>query len=133
MTYQKFLFAFAAVTITAASFAAVSTTAYSKAPILVVAKPDVVTRRIGYGDLDLASASGERTFNRRVGNGIESLCQEATGDDGRYWSPNYMLCRSSAWRQARPQMATARQRARDIALTGASTIAAAAITIDLSR
>jgi UrcA family protein len=133
MTYQKFVFAFAAVTITAASFAAVSTPASSKTPIMVVADPDIVTRRISYTDLNLASAAGERTLNRRVGNGIDSLCLEATGDDGRYWSPNYMLCRSSAWRQARPQMANARQRARDIALTGTSTIAAAAITIDLSR
>ncbi len=38
-------------------------------------------------------------------------------------------CDTSAWGGARPQIARAVQRAREIAATGSSTIAAAAITI----
>ena len=136
MEYNKFVSAFAAVAITAGAFALVSSPAFAKdRPVLVVADQDIVTRRISYADLNLASASGEQTLKHRVSRGINSLCSEATGGQDGFYVTSFarMKCGRIAWSQARPQMANAAQRARDIALTGSSTIEAVAITIDLSK
>jgi UrcA family protein len=104
-------------------------------PVVVVANPDIVTRRISYADLNLASVSGERTLKHRVSGAISGLCSEATGGQDGYYVTGLarMKCNKTAWGQARPQIANGVQRARDIALTGTSTIAAVAITIDLSK
>ena len=99
--------------------------------MIVVANPDIVTRRISYADLNLASSPGEVTLDRRVGGAIGSLCLESTGGSDLYGVGH--LCRNSAWSQARPQITQAVHRARDIASTGTSTIAAAAITIQLAK
>ena len=115
---------------------AVAQPAFAKdRPVVVVANPDIVTREISYADLNLASASGERTLNHRVSGAIGSLCSEATGGNHGYLVSNFArkTCNKTAWDQARPQMANAAQRARDVALTGTSSIAAVAITIDLSK
>lgn len=136
MEYNKLVSAFAAVAITAGAFTLVSSPAFAKdRPVLVLADSDVMTRRISYADLNLASASGERTLKHRVSRGINGLCFDATGGQDGQFTTNLarMKCSKTAWGQARPQMANAAQRARDIALTGTSTIAAVAITIDLSK
>jgi UrcA family protein len=102
-------------------------------PVVVTANPDVVTRSINYADLNLASLPGEVTLNRRVGSAVRSLCEEATGADVSFYglSEADRLCRTSAWSQARPQIGAAVNRAREIASTGTSTIAAAGIRIAL--
>jgi len=132
--YTKLLSACIAVGITGGSFAIVTTPVGAKSPVVVVANPDIVIRSISYADLNLASSPGEVTLNRRVGGAIKSLCLEATGGDLSFmpnlWSHK---CRTSAWNQARPQIGLAVQRSRDIALTGTSSIAAVAITIDLTK
>ena len=99
--------------------------------MIVVANPDIVTRRISYADLNLASSPGEVTLDRRVGGAIGSLCLESTGGRGLYGVGH--LCRNCAWSEARPQIAQAVHRARGNASTGTSTIAAAAITIQLAK
>jgi hypothetical protein len=60
---------------------------------------------------------------------------EATGGSDASFMPNILSrkCRTSAWNQARPQIALAVQRSQDIALTGTSPIAAVAITIALTK
>ena len=135
MDYIKFLSACVAAGITGGSFAIVTTPVEAKSPVVVVANPDIVIRSISYADLNLASSSGEATLHRRVGGGIKSLCLEATGGGDFSFMPNLWShkCRTSAWNQARPQIALAVQRSRDIALTGMSPIAAVAITIDLTK
>ena len=134
MDYIKLLSACVAVGITGGSFAVVATPVHAKSPIVVVADADIVTRHISYADLNLASSSGEATLHRRVGGGIQSLCLEATGGDLSFIvNPLGRKCRTSAWNQALPQIALAVQRSHDIALTGASPIAAVAITIDLTK
>ena len=134
MDYTKLLSACIAVGITGGSFAIVTTPVGAKSPVVVVANPDIVIRSISYADLNLASSPGEVTLNRRVGGAIKSLCSEATGGDLSFmpnlWSHK---CRTSAWNQARPQIGLAVQRSRDIALTGTSSIAAVAITINLTK
>jgi len=132
MKYNRILSACAAVAITTGSFALVSSPVSAKdGPVLVVADEDTITRRISYADLNLASASGEVTLNRRVGGGIRSLCLEATAGSDLFGIDHQ--CRNFAWSQARPQIAEATQRAHDIALTGTSTIAASSITIAFSK
>ena len=134
MDYIKLLSACVAVGITGGSFAVVATPVHAKSPIVVVADADIVTRHISYADLNLASSSGETTLHRRVGGGIQSLCLEATGGDLSFiveslepQVPNLRL------EPGTPQIALAVQRSHDIALTGASPIAAVAITIDLTK
>jgi UrcA family protein len=132
MQYNKLISACAAVAITAGSFGLVSPPAFAKSQrVVVVADSNIVTRRISYADLNLASSPGEATLNRRVGGAIRSLCLEATEGSDRFGVDHQ--CRNSAWGQARPQIDQATQRARDIAATGTSTIVAAAITINLTK
>jgi len=103
-------------------------------PVAAMAKPSTVSRRIGYGDLDLASASGQADLNRRVGSAVEALCQEASTGEGSYWSNAPTIrCRASAWGQATPQIDRAVHLARDIARTAGSPPASAGITIVLAR
>ena len=111
---------------------AVSTPALAKdGPVVVVANPDLVTRRVTYADLNLASLPGEAALNRRVGNAVNSLCVEATGGEHNIYGFNVAdrNCRTSAWTQARPQISRAIHRARDFAATGTSTIAAVGISL----
>jgi len=131
MTYDKTLSMVAAVGLIAAAASPAlgkSTRIFVTAP-----SPDTVSRHITYADLNLASAAGERTLYRRVSHGVGDLCDEVIGgDDGSAASKfNGMACSGSAWSQARPQMDRAVQRARDIAATGSSPIAAAALTISI--
>ena len=136
MNYNKLLSISAAVLLTSGVFMLVAPPAFGKVrPVVVVANSNIVTRHISFADLDLSSAAGEGTLNRRVGGAVSGLCQEATGGtDGNYMTViSAGKCRQSAWNQARPQIAQATQRARDIASTGVSPIAAAAITIALPQ
>ena len=107
MDYTKLISACIAVGVTGGSFAVVATPVHAKSPIVVVADADIVVRNISYADLNLASSSGEATLNRRVGGGIQSLCLEATGGSDASFMPNILSrkCRTSAWSQARPQVA----------------------------
>ena len=96
--------------------------------VVVIANPDdYVTRHVSYADLNLASAPGERTLNRRVGSAVSDVCSEAVG--GSSTGLQYRDCTIGAWGRARPQVSLAVQRARDIAANGSSLIAAVAITI----
>lgn len=135
MTYSNILSFTGAVAITLGGLFLVAPPASSKAPILVAAPADVVVRHISYADLNLASAPGERTLNRRVGGAVRDLCLEATGGNDGSFSFRYTMhkCNKRAWSDARPQIKRAVQRAQDIAATGTSPIAAVAITIALTE
>jgi UrcA family protein len=133
MAYRKLASICAGIAMTAAGLTVVPTAAWGR-PIprdVIVVPQDVVVRDIGYGDLNLATDAGEKMLNSRVRGGIKSLCIEALseveGAFGYDWES--AICHNSAWTQAKPQMAQAVQRAREIALTGRSNIAAVAISI----
>ena len=66
------------------------------------------TQRVGYRDLDLATVQGERALTRRVSGAVQDVCFH----DGEH---PFVLnnCKRSAWNGARPQMASAIERARD--------------------
>lgn len=136
MEYYKIISACAAAIIAMGGVALVAPPASGKArPVVVTGNPNIVTRNISYLDLNLASAPGALTLNRRVHVAIDGLCSEATGGyDGSFLTTLAdRQCRSSAWGQARPQIAKAVQRANELASTGSSTIAAAGIVIALPK
>ena len=129
MNYGKLLSMCAAVALTAGGLVVLSPPALGKEkPVVVVAPVDQApTRRISYADLDLASLAGETTLNRRVRGAVSSVCNEAVGPSPVLYAEQ--ACRKFAWSGARPQIADAVQRARDIASRGFSPIAATSITI----
>jgi UrcA family protein len=133
MTYSKALYACAAIGFLFAAGGTASPAFGKTGPIVVQAAPDIVVRHISYADLNLAAPAGERTLVGRVRTAVNDLCGEATGgSDGSWISERSMnRCNDSGWSQARPQISLAVQRARDIAMTGSSTIAATALTISV--
>lgn len=129
MTYGKLLSMSAAVALAAGGLVIMAPSASAKdRPVLVVAPSDLApTRRVSYADLNLASAAGETTLNHRVRGAVSAVCRDSVGSTSSSFAKQ--ACRRFAWAGARPQIARAIQRARDIAATGSSTIAATAITI----
>jgi len=96
---------------------------------------DSMTRRITHADLNLASAPGEATLNRRVGIAVRNLCSATTGGDRMGFVRNTMEhnCRISAWNQARPQIDWAVRRAHEIGSAGIAPIEASAPTVVLPK
>ena len=137
MTSKKLVSIGTALMITGGSFAFAVPAALGKAtPVIVTADPSLAIRHVRFADLNLASASGERRLQDRVAKAVSSLCDQVTGHiEGTYLvnSPDGK-CRMAAWKQADPQIARATQRARDMASTGVSPVAAAAaITISFAN
>jgi UrcA family protein len=86
---------------------------------------DARTVRVGYADLNLASAEGRKRLTFRVGGAVDQVCDtQGSGIDfeGQY-------CAARAWNGARPQMERAFARAIEISQTGHSSIAPVAIAI----
>jgi UrcA family protein len=106
-------------------------------PILVTAVPpeELVVRHVSYADLNLAADAGQRTLNRRVDVAVNDLCTEANG--GNNGSPSFKFsmqrCSIGAWDSALPQIERAVQRSKELALTGHTSISAAALVISLPR
>jgi UrcA family protein len=135
MNYARALAACGASLVAAVAIGVTASPAHSSPPgaLVVVANPaDYVIRHVTYADLNLASAPGERTLNRRVSYAVTDLCNEALGEPSS--SSNtfaYKECTGGAWHGADPQIAAAVQRAHEIAATGTSSIAVSAITISV--
>jgi UrcA family protein len=87
---------------------------------------DVLTERVSYADLNLASSFGRKRLESRVGYAVRRVCPTGSGIiealDGRY-------CSRGAWAGARPQMERAYARAIELASTGTTAIAPVAIAI----
>ena len=73
---------------------------------------DLPQKRVSYADLNLASARGEKTLDRRVSSAVNFVCgvNESERDLGQLADAAY--CTNVAWDGARPQIATAIGRAR---------------------
>jgi len=129
MNYHKAIAMCGATLIGAVAVGAAAFPLHAGSPrVVVVAHPeDSVTRHVSYVDLNLAAAAGERTLNRRIGDAVTEMCNEAVS--GTSTSFEYRDCSSAAWGRARPQVALAVQRAREIAVNGSSAIGAVTITI----
>ncbi len=92
------------------------------------ADADAPTRRVGFGDLNLATLAGEKTLNKRVGGAVRIVCAESV-PDGNFRQE--FACHNFAWGGARPQIARAVMRAREIASTGTSSILPVTITLSV--
>ena len=99
-------------------------------PVVVYGQQDeyIPTERVHFADLNLATRSGEKMLQARVSNAVDRVCQYSGGGIGLI-DNGFVNCAHGAWKDARPKMALAIARARDIALNGRSSIAATAITI----
>lgn len=110
------------------ALAAAGAGAASARPVTVVAQtdPEVLTARISYGDINLATAAGAALLEQRVGGAVRSVCAplEQTRQEIALSS-----CHRTAWTGARPQMERALQRARELASRGSSPIPLAAIEV----
>lgn len=134
MNYTKLITFCSAIAITATGVFLVALPAGAKdKPVVVTAPMELVVRRVSYADLNLASARGERALHYRVGGAVRDLCNDATGprDGSMSYTFAFKGCSNDAWDQADPQIARAIERSREIAATGTSSIAAAAITISI--
>ena len=113
----------------------IGTTAFAAQdkPVIVYAEPQEGVRsvRVSYADLDLSQRGHERKLNLRVAGAVQRVC--LFEDRRGLQDLGYYRCADDAWGDARPQIAQAVARAREIALTGKSSIAAAAITISVRQ
>jgi UrcA family protein len=102
----------------AASLAFLSAPAAAQQGVIYVqtAPPENLRiERVGYGDLNLATRTGEQSLHRRVGRAVERVCLY---DNSRWYGlgePDYNYCSWGAWNRARPQMYSAAYRARQLA------------------
>jgi UrcA family protein len=113
----------ALVIIVGAAGAAVAQPPARTATVIGQRPDDGLSVRVSYRDLNLASLQGEKTLNRRVGGAAEFVCEP------HFDSMDRTACVSYAWRGARPQIAQAIQRARELASTGTTSIPLVAIAI----
>ena len=102
-------------------------------PVVVYAEPQEGLRseRVSYADLDLSQREHERKLGLRVAGAVKRVCLYE--DRSGLQDLGYYRCADDAWGDARPQIAQAVARAKEIALTGRSSIAATAITISVGQ
>jgi UrcA family protein len=133
MNYARALAFCGATLITATVIGTTATSVHARPvrSVTVVARPaDSFTRHVSYADLNLASASDVQILRGRVGNAVDGVCTDTLNESFQLTMEE---CTSGSWNRARPQIARAARRARDIAASGSSSIAAVAITIGLGR
>ena len=101
-------------------------------PVVVYAGPQENTRteHVSYADLDLSQGKDEKKLNLRVAGAVKRVCLFEHARNGLQDS-GYYSCADDAWDQARPQIAQAVDRATQLAMTGTTTIAATAISINV--
>ena len=71
--------------------------------------------RVPYAELNLLTRAGTESLHRRVSRAVERVCLY---DNGRWYGlgePDFNQCTWRAWNGARPQMAGAIYRAREVA------------------
>ena len=135
MFHPKLLTMCASAVLTAGSFFFTAPPAQAaESPVYINSDREVMVRRINFGDLNLSRVEGQWTLNRRVHWAVRWMCSDAVGgfDADISTHGEEQACVSRASEQARPQIAAAVQRAREIAINGSSMIAATAIVLAVS-
>jgi UrcA family protein len=134
MNYGKALVACGAILVASAAIGVTAAPVHARSPgsVVIVAHSDnFVVRRVSYADLNIASEPGVRDLTHRVGWAVVDVCNDATAAPAM--SFELRNCKTKAWGAARPQISLAVQRAHEMASTGTSSIAAAAITITVPQ
>lgn len=101
-------------------------------PVVVYGEPQENTRteHVSYADLDLSQRKDARKLNLRVNGAVKRVCLFENSRNGLQ-DNGYYSCADDAWDQARPQIAQAVDRATQLAMTGKTSIAATAISINV--
>ena len=101
-------------------------------PVVVKGEPLENTRseHVSYADLDLSQRKDEKKLNFRVAGAVKRVCLFENSRNGLQ-DNGYYSCADDAWGQARPQIARAVDRAKQLAMTGKTSIAATAISINV--
>lgn len=131
MNYAKALAMCGAALIAATAIATTATPVHARPlkNVTVVARSgDYVVRHVSYADLNLASRPDVKILTRRVDYAVNDVCTEVAMQSYQF---TMQECAGDSWNRARPQIDRAVLRARQIAATGSSTIAAVAITVGL--
>jgi len=119
--------------VTASLLVAASTSAAQQNPVVVYGgSENTRTERVSHADLDLTNEKHQKRLNLRVTGAVKRVCLYENSRPGLQ-DTGYYNCADDAWDSAKPQIAQAVQRSKDIAMTGHSSIAATAITINLSN
>lgn len=133
MISEKTISLLAACAVTLAGLAiAVPAVAKDPKPVVVTGHaPDeiIIRRYVSYRDLNLATSVGEKILVKRVGFAVREVCDEAIEEPAI--ASLAKKCRSSSWRDAKPQIDRAVLRARQIATNGWSAIAPVTITLSV--
>ena len=82
---------------------------------------------VSYADLDLATSEGERALVRRLPVAVNQVCAEEVGPSAIVYVKH--SCRKLTWSDTEPQLGSAIGRARQMAGSGASSMAAAVIVV----
>lgn len=124
----KHLLAASAAVLAAGSAVVFAAGAAHAKDITVYAEPaeDALTRTVRHADLNLASHTDQAKLNGRVSRAVSFVCSPF---DERGVNHLKAECKDFAWSGARPQMARAIERARQLAATGSSSIAPVAIAV----
>ena len=130
MTLQKFILFAAACAMTAGSLAITSPASAQPSERFTVTGPRTDaprTERVSYRDLNLVIPQDEKRLVRRVGFAVNHVCPQGI------FRIEPSGCRSDAWDGAKPQIALAVERAKQIASNGFSSIAPVAIVISVRQ
>jgi len=111
---------------------AASASAAQEKPVVVYGgSENTRTEHVSYADLDLTNNQHQKRLNLRVTGAVKRVCLYEDSRPGLQ-DNGYYHCADDAWSSAKPQIDKAVQRSKEIAMTGHSSIAATAITINLS-
>lgn len=131
MDYSKCIATCGAILVASAAIATVVIPAEAKPPIVVTGpSSDTITRHVSFRDLNLATKAGEKALRRRVSYTASDICYELNSDLSVHAK---MECRKDAIFDARPQIARAVLRARQMAATGQTFATAGVITVNIPK
>jgi UrcA family protein len=132
MAYSKAIAICGAIVVASAAIATTPLAAAPNRPIVVTGprNEETITRYVSYRDLNLASQAGEKALKLRVRKTVHDVCDELNPD---YSAHDRWPCQLEAWHGARPQISQAVMRARQLASTGQSLVAATAITLSFPK
>ena len=113
--------------VTASLLLAMPSAAQQRPVVVYGEQSQLITERVPYGDLDLSAGTDRKLLYARVGKAVRNVCDfDAAAVVG-----DYRACSTVAWKDARPQIAEALDRAEQLALARAPATSAAALTISI--
>jgi UrcA family protein len=127
MLSTKILFGLAAVTASAGSLLlTVSPARAAEVTVVADAADAPPTATVRLEGLNLVDRSGQRMLSRRVASAVRQVC---VAEDTGALASGFRDCLSTAWGDARPQMAAVIDRAQRLAASGTIAVAAGSISV----